>query len=213
MITNERQYKITKAKLAKFERSLASAVERGPQPGTHPAVHRAMLAGLEGQAADLRAELAHYEALKQGDIAEGELNELEDLGRAAIEARIAANLTQQELAERVGVAAQQIQKWEATCYEGAELRSLTRVLKALQASVLGSTVHYSARKRAPGTPGLVVGSKVKAAVRAAGVEAGGEVIDALNAFVQRVVERAAERARREGRELQADDLPNAEGTG
>jgi hypothetical protein len=94
MISNDRQYRITKARLAEFERTIRDAGGRGPRADQHPALHTAMIAGLQGQAADLRAEIERYEALKSGSIAGGEVHELADLGRVAIEARIAANLTQ-----------------------------------------------------------------------------------------------------------------------
>ena len=43
---------------------------------------------------------------------------------ALIEARIAAKLTQRQLAKRIGVAEQQIQRWEANGYSGVNLTRL-----------------------------------------------------------------------------------------
>jgi DNA-binding transcriptional regulator YiaG len=144
MITNDRQYRITSARLKKFERDIEDARARGPRARQHPALHAAMIASLQGQAADLRTEIARYDALKRGAIATGEIDELAEFGRAAIEARIAANLTQEQLAERVGVKPQQIQKWESTAYASVNLRSLTRVLKALDAHVK-SSIRYATK--------------------------------------------------------------------
>ena len=210
MITNDRQYGITKARLDKFEESIDEATKRGPG-GTHLALHRAMIAGLQGQAADLRAALARYDALKSGAIGATDIVETADLGRAAIEARIAAQLTQQELAERVGVTQQQIHKWESSCYEAAGLRTLTKVLKALDARLDGSTVQYRSLPSKTPDEVLVVGSRIEAAIRDAGCNTSGGVIDAVNEYVRWLVTEATARARKEGRDVQPEDLPKRAG--
>jgi len=46
MITNERQYKITKNQLEAFEQAHADALTKGPAPGVHPRIHQAMHEGL-----------------------------------------------------------------------------------------------------------------------------------------------------------------------
>ena len=55
---------------------------------------------------------------------------VEDLPRALIRARIAAGMTQEGLARRLGVKPQQVQRYEATEYESA---SFTRICKVVQA--------------------------------------------------------------------------------
>ena len=46
---------------------------------------------------------------------------------------------------------------------------------------------------------LVVGSKVKAAIKAAGCNTGSDAVDALNAYVHWLIEQAAKRATENGR--------------
>jgi HTH-type transcriptional regulator/antitoxin HipB len=46
-------------------------------------------------------------------------------------ARIAARFTQRELAERIGVVEQQIQRWEANDYSGVNLERLQSIADAL----------------------------------------------------------------------------------
>jgi len=54
---------------------------------------------------------------------------------------------------------------------------------------------------------LVVGSKVKDAVRSAGCNCGGDFVDALSSRVQEEVRRAADRAKANGRKtVRANDL-------
>ena len=64
------------------------------------------------------------------------------LGIALIEARIAANFTQRQLAEQLNLSEQQIQRWENTQYESATLRNLGSV-----ARVLGVRMGHARYKR------------------------------------------------------------------
>lgn len=61
-----------------------------------------------------------------------ELNSLEALPRALIKARIAAKLSQKDLAERLGLKEQQIQRYEATEYNSANLARVIEVSLALR---------------------------------------------------------------------------------
>jgi HTH-type transcriptional regulator / antitoxin HipB len=61
---------------------------------------------------------------------------------AGFEARIAARLTQRELAERLGVPEQQVQRWEANSYAGVAIERLQEIADALQLQVL-ETVRYA----------------------------------------------------------------------
>ena len=109
-------------------------------------MHDAMVAGLESQTEELRAEIRRYEALWNGDIGEANIAELAELGRTLIEARIAARLTQRGLAERLGIDEQQIQRLEANRYESASLGRIGAVARALGVKVTGTAIHYSVAK-------------------------------------------------------------------
>ncbi len=64
MIENERQYHVTKKRMAQFEASLAS-LHATPRPDhVPPRLHQAMQESVASQLADLRHEMAEYEALK-----------------------------------------------------------------------------------------------------------------------------------------------------
>ena len=134
MITNKRQYRITKAEAERFEQALAHSTEQGTH--LHPRMRQAMQEGLESQLADLREQLAEYEALRNGRITVLELNSLMELPDALIRARTAAGVTQKELAARLGLKEQQVQRYEATHYAGASLERLQAVAEAL-----GVTIH------------------------------------------------------------------------
>lgn len=129
MIKNQRQYEITRAQAAEFARALAaldSADER-----IHPLIRQAQRDALESQIEELQAELEAYTALESGAVRVVELTSLADLPTALIQARIAARMTQRELAERVGVQEQAIQRYEKTNYAGASLERIQEIVQAL----------------------------------------------------------------------------------
>jgi DNA-binding transcriptional regulator YiaG len=131
VITNERQYRITKAQLKRFDDDLAAHDARTPSADVDPRLHQAMRDALVSEAEELRVQLEHYEQLRDGQITGRELESLRELPTALIEARIAANLTQRALADRLGVAEQQVQRWEATAYAGVGLDRLQDIADAL----------------------------------------------------------------------------------
>ncbi len=103
MIKNERQYRITKAQATKLEQALehlTTGVVGGTQ--VHPLLHKAQEDALRSQIADLHAEIEEYEALQSQRHTVLELASFEEFPRALIQARIAAGLSQKDLAERLG---------------------------------------------------------------------------------------------------------------
>lgn len=131
MITNERQYKITRTQLRGFENARTDAVAAGPGVDVDPRIHQAMIEGLEGQIDDLKEQLDRYETLKSGRTSSVSLTSILDLLPRLIEARIAAGLTQRSLSERLGVAEQQVQKWESTTYAGVSVERVQNVADAV----------------------------------------------------------------------------------
>ena len=137
MITNERQYRITKAEATRFEEALAQPEK---ETKVHPRVRQAMREGIESQLQELREEIAEYEALRSGKTTVWELDSLKDLPDALIRARIASGLTQHELAARLGLKEQQIQRYEATRYAGVSLDRIDEVASALGLKITESVL-------------------------------------------------------------------------
>jgi HTH-type transcriptional regulator/antitoxin HigA len=144
VITNERQYRITKAQLKRFDDDLAAHDARKPAAGVDPRLHQAMRDALASEADELRAQIKHYEELRDGTITGRELGSLRELPTALIEARIAAKLTQRVLADRLGVAEQQVQRWEATAYAGVGLDRLQDIADALGSHIRENVTYSSA---------------------------------------------------------------------
>lgn len=132
MITNERQYKITRSEAEKFKGALAGfEVAAAARANVHPRLLQAEREALESQLEDLQVELDSYEALQDAEAPVIEIHEFSGLAEGLIKARIAAGLSQKDLADRLKLKPQQIQRYEAERYEGASLKRLTQVIEAL----------------------------------------------------------------------------------
>ncbi|MCU1413802.1 MAG: hypothetical protein JWN80_1142 [Microbacteriaceae bacterium] len=133
MIKNERQYKITRSRADEVRNSVGE-LQRTPLPdGLQPEMRELQLDALRGTLDDLQAELAEYDALRDESLIEA--SGIAQLPTALIRARIARGLTQRQLAERVGVQEQAIQRYEAADYFGASFARLVEIANALAISV------------------------------------------------------------------------------
>lgn len=140
MITNERQYRITRNKAENFERALAEFDAEGREhAGVHPRLVQAEREAMEAQLADLRGELEVYEQLKSG-VLDIVVVSIDGLAEGLIRARIAAGLSQRDLAERLELKPQQIQRYEAEGYASASYKRLREVAHVLG---VGSKTRFS----------------------------------------------------------------------
>jgi transcriptional regulator with XRE-family HTH domain/Zn-dependent peptidase ImmA (M78 family) len=130
MIKNERQYRITKAQALQFADALRD-LEKGPRADIHPILAKAQVDAARSQYADLQAEILEYESLQRERPSVIEASTLDDLPRALIRARIALGFSQKDLAEKMGLKEQQLQRYEATEYSAASLTRLQEVAQAL----------------------------------------------------------------------------------
>jgi ribosome-binding protein aMBF1 (putative translation factor) len=132
MIRNARQYRITKAQAEKFKLALEEFDDRpSAHPGVHPKLIKAQREAIVSQLESLEQEIKEYERLRRSRRRQLDLDLIKDLPNTLIRARIAAGLSQRELAERLGLKEQQIQRYEATNYETASLKRVLEVARAL----------------------------------------------------------------------------------
>lgn len=136
MIKNERQYQITQRQIESFQRDLhrvrRAAVDSDP---IHPLIRQAQFEGIESQIETLRTEVREYERVRAGERVLVRVESLAQISAALIQARIASGLSQEELAERLGMRKQQIQRYEIDDYAGASLATLQRVAEALGVAI------------------------------------------------------------------------------
>src|SRR5260370_10252616 len=131
MIKNEKQYRITKAQARRFEEALAELARQERPANIKPRLWQAQRDAAESQLRELQEQIDAYERLHMGKSKELVLEDVEDLPNTLILARIAAGITQEGLAHRLGRKTQQIQRYEATDYESASFARIRKVIHAL----------------------------------------------------------------------------------
>lgn len=151
MITNDRQYRSARAALARLRTDLAHIETL--ETGVHPLLRKAQTDGLESQISDLNAEIEEYDALQSGAVKAFEADGLHDLPDILIRARIARRMSQKDLGAFLGIAEQQVQRYEAERYRSASLERLSEVAAALDIAIresaqlrtltTGDDVHFS----------------------------------------------------------------------
>jgi len=129
MIKNERQLAVTKTKIEVLRQALADLPSH--REDLADPLKAAQKDALESQLADLREEVRDYEALLSGSTRILRKRPLSELSQALIEARVASGLTQKQLAERLEMKEQQIQRYEATDYISASHGRILDVVEAL----------------------------------------------------------------------------------
>ena len=132
MIANEREYVHTRKQLGLLD-SLLEDIASG-RAGDESLVD-IQVAALESQIADLRAEMKEYERLQSGKVTTIRVSGLAGVADALIKARIARGWNQADLANALGLAEQQIQRYESTRYAGTSLSRLCEVAEALGADI------------------------------------------------------------------------------
>ena len=81
MISNERQYKISKAEARRFKRALAELEARRVAPvGVHPRLVQAERDALQSQLDELKDDIAEYETLKAGQVSVIAIDSFDELG-------------------------------------------------------------------------------------------------------------------------------------
>lgn len=145
MILNEKQYRIAAKQRHKMEVTLETDSEDEKTPKW---IREAQRNAIKSQIEELETEIKEYELLKEGDIRVTAESSLEQLPLSLIKARIAKGYTQKDLADRLGLSEQQIQRYEASAYKGANISRLAQV-----ANVLGVSVkeRWYGEKRAEGS--------------------------------------------------------------
>jgi HTH-type transcriptional regulator/antitoxin HigA len=137
MITNDRQYRITKSRIQDLEHALNESSNADVPENVHPNIFEAQKKAIQSQLQELLSDVHEYEALKAGKILITTVKNLQELPTILIKARIANGLTQLELAKLLDVKEQQIQKYEAELYNTASLNTLLKIAEKLGVIISG----------------------------------------------------------------------------
>ena len=136
MITNERQYRITRNKALSFAHAIEEFNARPEEPtDVHARLLQAEREAMESQLMELREELEEFEQLKSADLSVISVASFEELADGLIKARIAGGLSQRALAKRLKLKEQQIQRYEAERYASASYQRLCQVARALEVRI------------------------------------------------------------------------------
>ncbi len=129
MIQNEHQYKVTQVKLRELEQSLTNLEVESSNYSAR--LLQAEKKGIQVLIERLQSEIIEYDSLRQQKIPI-QISSFDELAVGLIKARIAAGMTQRELAAKIGVQEQQIQRYEDSHYAAASLARLTEIARALE---------------------------------------------------------------------------------
>lgn len=132
MITNERQYKATKAALSNLENALKDfSPDKEMSKGIHPKIVEAQRIAFTDKADELRSAIEAYDKLRLGQVKFEHVTNLNDLPIILIKARIANGLTQAQLASKLSLKEQQIQRYESEQYSSVGFKKLIEIAEAL----------------------------------------------------------------------------------
>jgi transcriptional regulator with XRE-family HTH domain len=149
MIKNDRQFGIIRSRVERLEKlqdELLDRLEHEPENRTRLELElRAVRAEIRG----MQNDLDDYEALKTGLAEIGRPERIEDIPRLLVRARVAAGLSQSDLAERLGLHPQQVQRYEATDYESASLSKLISIARVLNVDLGPEIEHVSTPHTVP----------------------------------------------------------------
>jgi HTH-type transcriptional regulator/antitoxin HigA len=132
VILNEREARDARAAVGKLNQLLLS--ERALDTtiaGLPPEVVDGFRKAVKAEKQELESLVAAYESAKAGNVDNLKRRAGNDPGRTLIVARIARGLTQKELARKLGLKEQQIQRYEADRYGSISLTNFRRIARFL----------------------------------------------------------------------------------
>ncbi|MCL1472031.1 helix-turn-helix domain-containing protein [Argonema antarcticum] len=138
MIKNELEYQVSQEWLEKFEKSIA-AIEKDEDSKKNDHERWKMnRETLQCHLEKLQAEIAEYDRLTSHDSHTPivlTLDDIDDLPQLLIRARMAAKLSQKELADLAGLTEEQIKRYEDNDYEDASFLDVRFVIDALDIQI------------------------------------------------------------------------------
>ncbi len=137
MIRNDKQLDITRNRIQEFGQSY-SMLQDKPNPNVNDSsgiLHKAQLDRLRNTIKELKQKAEVYITLRDGAFPVVTGGQIYDIARILIQARIAKGWSQSDLARAMQIEPQQIQRYEATDYEGAGILRIFEVVDALAISL------------------------------------------------------------------------------
>lgn len=136
MIRSDPELEEILAKLRENQVRVAEYRRELEKDGLPPLDVERALEPIRSFAEQLREHIEEYDRIRRGELPA--ITTLNDLGPALVAARIAAGVTQRELATRLGVHESQVSRDEKNDYHGATIDRASKVLAAIGVSFRGS---------------------------------------------------------------------------
>ena len=137
MIQNEYQYNISQSKIKELQQE--SIESNKTKNELHPRQFKIRQNGLEGMMNDIISDINKYDQLKEHP-SFIKIDSFNEIPVALIKARIALGMTQKDLAEKLGMKEQQIQRYEANQYSSAGFQRLAEIATALDVKLNDSSL-------------------------------------------------------------------------
>lgn len=132
VILNEREAREARATAIELNDLLSSARTFEPTvAGLPPKVAEGFRNAIRTERDELETLIRAYDAAKAGDFRDLERRAVNDPGLTLIVARIARGMTQKELARKLGLKEQQVQRYEADRYSSISLANFRRIANFL----------------------------------------------------------------------------------
>ena len=151
MLLSDKQRYGSIGEIEKFNHALVEIANAELEEEWHREVQ---ISAIQSEIENLQQQIAEYDLLKSGGITFAKSFSLERLPDVLVRARIASGMSQTDLATRLQLKPQQIQRYEASSYQGASLARLVEISR-----VLGVCVEALFRNRQDEQGGLLVWSR------------------------------------------------------
>ncbi|MEO8326927.1 MAG: helix-turn-helix transcriptional regulator [Nitrospirota bacterium] len=133
MIKNEKQLKIMRKNIRKFESALDGLINESKFSKDLKLTMQ--IDALKSDLSKFKGEVREFERLRSGAVKEISANSFHELPNVIIKARIARDLTQKELALKLGMREQQIQRYETNNFASASFSVMERIVEALDITI------------------------------------------------------------------------------
>lgn len=168
MIKDELQYKISQEWVEKFERSITEMERDEIRKQKDPLGWQMLRDASQSHLNQLQEEIAEYETLQNHDSHTPIVLKLKDMSyltEILIKARMAAKLSQKELADLAWMPEDKIKEYEKTDYEKASFHEVMTVFEVLDIKIQQAEfiVPLDTLRRIPFTPQDLLSRKTKKA--------------------------------------------------
>lgn len=143
MIKNEKQYNVTQKKFFEFKHALDIMQEHFKDK---PEEFELRAQFIHAEMDKLGEDIDEYEQLKDRRKAFISIPDLSHIAELLIKGRILKGWTHSELAEKLNMKEQQVQRYESTDYETASLARIIQIFKVLELDVKTCKIGYGEPK-------------------------------------------------------------------